>query len=211
MAVQVWDRDLWIRTETEPSAYNDKFRPAEQLYAACTEPRSDVDFVVRRNKQEASARQREAELAQKATENEHKKHAQLLERQEKLFSDPEPSEENENSFQKMEGPEGSKLDAEDQSSTDKGNNNTSGVLESDTYEEGEDLWASFSEPGGAERNAWMVEEGERSQMPHAMHDRHATRDDTVAEEDDTMSWEDLDGCHGVEEDRNMRSRSNVKQ
>ena len=33
--LQVWDRDMWIRTDTSEGVYEDRFRPGEQLYGTC--------------------------------------------------------------------------------------------------------------------------------------------------------------------------------
>ena len=91
LVVKVWDRDLWIRTETNPSAYKDKFRPGEQLFAACVTPRSsNVDFLQFREKVDARDKTREAAAATHARSAELEGYQKLVERQEKLLNLPEP-------------------------------------------------------------------------------------------------------------------------
>ena len=92
--LQLWDRDLWIRTETNPRAYSDKFRPAEQLFAACVKPRSSVEFLQHRDKNDAGVKAKEAAEAAKARQAEKYRYQKLIQQQEKLLNILEPSEEN---------------------------------------------------------------------------------------------------------------------
>lgn len=63
--VQVWDRDMWIRTDTGMEVYDDRFRPGEQLYGSCVRaPPSRVSE--KRDMQERTAQRGTDAAAQNA-------------------------------------------------------------------------------------------------------------------------------------------------
>lgn len=220
VVVQMWDRDLWIRTETDTSAYNDKFRPAEQLYAACIEPRSNVDFVMRRNKQEIKAKSRETVAAQQARHVQQRRYNELVERQEKLLKG-EPSEAFEDlhlecSSEKL--PEHSSQ-AEEQQGVHSSRTSTA-VSDKLTTQgpqdqgEGEDVFSCFSGVGGAKANVSGVsitgsfgEETPSGGRENTMHGSDACIDEGMQETsgEEMLSWEDVDGA-AEDEDEEDSSR-----
>jgi hypothetical protein len=200
--MQVWDRDLWIRTETAPSAYEDKFRPAEQLYGACIEPRSNVDFVLRRNRQAASAKQKEDAAAKHAAKNERKKIESIIQWQGTYLGRPEPPEELE---------ENQVLSGEARGQEDKvtGSQHTpddaSSQTESQTMQE--DVFASFA--------TGKVRKQARDRAKHSdvdvesldsMHGDHAQMSVSMPTEDQSLPWEELDSSPEAEDARFARKR-----
>lgn len=63
--VQVWDRDMWIRTDTSVAVYEDRFRPGEQLYGTCVRATSPK-MQERRDLQEQTLRRSTDAAAQHA-------------------------------------------------------------------------------------------------------------------------------------------------
>lgn len=205
MLVQVWDRDLWIRTETDATAYADKFRPAEQLYAACIEPRSEVDCVVTRNNQEITRKFKAATAAAKTAETEKKRYQDILDHQALLFASPEPSETDgdDSNSGKMNSPGWDSDDERTDSSTAHTDTQDSSSVQSlcaeeqwtsedkldssvvekevsDIGKDGEylesDFFAQFSGPG--DNRTAPMHGRPAPQNTYSMHDTHAFDDDT---------------------------------
>eukprot|EP00892_Ulva_mutabilis_P010639 jgi/Ulvmu1/7948/UM004_0181.1 len=84
-AFKVWDRDMWIRTDTSADVYEDRFRPGEQLYGACVRPTSPR-LQEQRDQQEHAVRRSSDAAAQHARRAQQKRLQRFWAQQDEYLS-----------------------------------------------------------------------------------------------------------------------------
>lgn len=83
--MQVWDRDMWIRTDTSVAVYDDRFRAGEQLYGTCVRaPPSRLQE--RRDLQERSIQRSTEAAAQHVRHTAHRRLRRFWAEQDELLS-----------------------------------------------------------------------------------------------------------------------------